>query len=262
MPRVWNRLLESPDEAHLIQFYGSDDGSLAHNVTKYLCAGLRKGEAALIIATKSHTELFLKQINEAGFDASRVSCLDAHRTLNKFMVDGQPDWERFQNAVGPALQNAREVVHAVGLRAYGEMVGLLWTAGQFAAAIRLEQFWNRLLSRSSVNLFCAYPIDVLGKGFHENAVDALLCNHTHVIPARVDADFEPFLSLAMTEVLGTGISSLIKPRPGQNWAVMPRSEAVVLALRSNAPNRADEILALAQQLASNQAEVRARVLAQ
>jgi hypothetical protein len=244
---VWNRLLESPDEAHLVQFYGSDESALSHNVTEYLFTGIRKGEAAIVIATKWHTELFVNELNTRGIDArGRVTCLDAHKTLNKFMVDGLPDWERFHIAVGPEIQKARDAAHGVGARAYGEMVGLLWTAGQFAAAIRLEQFWNRLLSRSSVNLFCAYPIDVLSKGFDEKAVHAVLCNHTHVIPARADRDFEPFMLQAMDEVLGP-VSALIKPLQSRSWAVMPRSEAVVLALRRHAPDHADEILELAQE---------------
>ena len=44
--------------------------------------------------------------------------------------------------------------------AFGEMVGLLWIERQQAAAIRLEQYWNEVLTGSTASLFCAYPIDV------------------------------------------------------------------------------------------------------
>ena len=45
------------------------------------------------------------------------------------------------------------------------MVGLLWKARQFAAAIRLEQLWNKLLEQSAFSFYCAYAIDVFGKDF-------------------------------------------------------------------------------------------------
>jgi hypothetical protein len=62
------------------------------------------------------------------------------------------------------------------------MVGLLWSARQFSAAIRLEQFWNKLLARSSFHLYCAYSIDVSEKQFQTHALDGVLSTHTHLIP--------------------------------------------------------------------------------
>ena len=125
------------------------------------------------------------------------------------------------------------------------MVGILWKARQFAAAVRLEQFWNRILEQSSFSLYCAYAIDVFGKDFHAGALDEILCAHSHLVPAQLNGDFETALNLAMDELLGEEADALriliqANYRPG--WAVMPNAEAIVLWLRKNLPQRAEEII--------------------
>jgi hypothetical protein len=240
----WNRMLDSPGEDHLVQFYGTDDDSLAVNVTKYLVEGLKRGEGAIVIATPAHIALFSRNLHDAG---PRIAWLGANQTLAEFMVDGMPDWDRFQQTISPAIQSIRG--HAAGLRAYGEMVGLLWTAGKYAAAVRLEQFWNRLLSRSPFTLFCGYPIDILSRDFDPDALDPLLCSHTHVVPAG-DPRLEASIYQAMEQVLGSKAESAEAAMKDQcfraRWAVLPRSEALILWIRRNLPVEADEILARAR----------------
>src|SRR6185312_4095495 len=93
-----------------------------------------------------------------------------------------------------------------GTRAYGEMVGLLWRAGEFDAAIRLEELWNELLKSGDASLFCAYPIDIFSADFKVGKVDALLCAHTHLLP--VDPALDGALNRAMDEVLGARVEGL------------------------------------------------------
>jgi hypothetical protein len=61
------------------------------------------------------------------------------------------------------------------------MVGLLWIEGQYSAAIRLEEYWNRLLEANALCLFCAYPIDLFGCDFDLSKLQALLGAHTHLL---------------------------------------------------------------------------------
>jgi hypothetical protein len=232
----------------LVQFYGSDEESLAANVTKYLAEGLKKGEGAIVIATPEHVDLFKRRLGVPD-QSYRVLWLDAEETLARFMVGGMPDWDRFQEIAVPAIQGILKETE--GLRAYGEMVGVLWTAGKRHAAILLEQLWNRLLSRSapSFNLFCGYPIDVLSKDFDPASVDALLCTHTHILPAE-GRRLETSLCQAMEEVLGSkaeGAESAMKDeRFRARWGILPRSEGLILWLRRNLPLQADEILSRAR----------------
>ena len=64
------------------------------------------------------------------------------RKLEKYLP-GMPDAERFQDAVVPLIEQACRGRKCV-VRAYGEMVDVLWKAGETVAAVRLETLWNQL----------------------------------------------------------------------------------------------------------------------
>ncbi len=171
------------------------------------------------------------------------------QTPAEFMVDGQPDWLRFEAVVREAMRQVHPANGAEGLRAYGEMVGVLWKARQFSAAIRLEQLCNRLLEQSSFSLYCAYAIDVFGEEFAVANLDGVLCTHTHMVPAQPNGTLEAALNRSLDEGLGSkaeGLRILIKANHRPAWAVMPAAEQIVLWVRHNPPAQADQIISLAQ----------------
>ena len=62
------------------------------------------------------------------------------------------------------------------------MVGCLWAAKQYPAAIRIEQLWGRLRAETPFNLYCGYPIDIFGDEIEHGTVDALfLAAYTHLL---------------------------------------------------------------------------------
>jgi hypothetical protein len=249
-PELLDRL--EPEE-HVVQLYGNDDWLLMRNVGRFLSQGLNRGDGLLVIATAEHrTTVTGKLREESSYSKAvlegRLVFLDAETTLARFMVNGAPDPELFRGIVGEALRGVRARAVHTGVRAYGEMVGLLWKAGAYAAAVRVEELWNDLLRSSEVSLFCAYPIDVFSPEFQSSKVDALLCAHTHLLP--VESALEGALNQAMDEVLGTradGIRRLIRTNHRPSWAAIPRAEALVLWLRNNLPGSANQILARARE---------------
>lgn len=254
----WERLLERPhSRGHFVQVYKADEVDLTRNVGRYLWEGLRLGEGAVVIVTPEHRELFTRHLVQLGADvpvllnSNQLVFLDAHQTLAKFMVDGQPDWQRFEKVVRRAMRQVARKEDAEGLRAYGEMVGLLWKARQFAAAIRLEQLWNKLLEQSSFSLYCAYAIDLFGKEFDPANLEGVLCTHTHLVPAQPDGSLEAALNHSLDEILGGKADALrvrIKAHHQPAWAVLPAAERMVLWLRQNLPDQADLVVNRAQQL--------------
>ena len=243
-----DRVIDDPHAGHLVQMYGKDPAPLVRSVGRYLADGLAAGEGAVAIATERHRDAFLGELQALGADPAaaqrdgRLVVLDAHETLARFVVDGQPDRELFEAAVHPVL-SALSARCPLGVRAYGEMVGVMWEAGQFAAAIRLEEFWNALLLGGGFRLFCAYPIDVCGDGFTSADVDAVMSAHTHVVPTG--AELEPALDRAMQDVLGTSgdaLRPLMDADCRPSWAELPRAEATILWLRDNVPSLTGAIL--------------------
>ncbi len=238
---------------HVVQLYGKDDRLLIQNVARFLAEGLRRGDGLLVVATPEHrTSLTGALRSETGYSRAvlegRLAFLDARLTLDRFLVDGIPSSELFQTVIGEALARVQGRAVHTGVRAYGEMVGLLWTAGEREAAIQLEGLWNRLLSGSDVSLFCSYPLDVLSDEFESGNMDGLLCTHTHLLP--LDPALDQALDRAIDEVLGARADSL-RPSMRDNhppaWGAVPAAEALVLWLRSNLPGSSDEILRRARE---------------
>lgn len=235
-------------EEHVVQLYGADDRLLTRNVGRYLGEGLKRGDGLLVIATAEHRGSFVRFLKgEPNYSRAvlegRLVFLDAEVTLHRFMVNGAPDPELFNHVVGDALRGVQSRSGHSGVRAYGEMVGLLWTQGQYDAASRLEELWNQLLQSNEVSLFCAYPIDIFSPEFQVKNVDALLCAHTHLLPA--EGALEQALNRAMDEVLGArvdGLRRLIQANYRPSWALIPRAEALVLWLRNNLPGSANQII--------------------
>jgi len=252
----WERLLEQPGKgSHYVQLYAADDGSRTASIGRYLWEGLRLGEGVLVVASLENQEAFSRRLQELGADVGALTgsrqlvFLNAHETLSRFMRNGQPDWAEFQKVIRGAMRQVRFDPSKEGCRAYGEMVGILWKARQFAAAIRLEQYWNRLLEQSSFSLYCAYAIDIFGRDYAVANLEELLCTHTHLVPAQPDGTLEAALNRALDEILGAPADELrirIKSHPRHEGTVMPNAENIVFWLHRNLPDRAGEILALAQ----------------
>ena len=168
---------------HLVQIYADDDVFLK-SLEGFVASGLETGDGVVVIATPSHRQALEERLRRRDFDLAAASlkdqfiALDAEQTLARFMVDGWPDDERFQrmvaDLVGRAGGNGRRV------RAFGEMVSILWSRGDCGATVRLEYLWNNLCKQGTFSLFCAYP----KIGFTESpdiAVQAICAVHSRVI---------------------------------------------------------------------------------
>lgn len=256
VPTFLERAQAAKPSPHLVQLYGANPQALVRNVVRYLEDGLRNDEAVLVIATPEHRVAFEAELERAVAELDAATWkeksvfLDARETLDSILIDGQPDWYRFDERICGVVREIGSRPSVKGVRAYGEMVGLLWERRERAAAARLEHFWNRLLEHEQLPLFCAYPIDVFGTDFQIDTIDAVLCAHTHMLPsAGEERDFEAALDRAMNEVFGPRaerLRPLITPNYRPSWGKIPRGEAVALWLRNNLPSDAGEILARAR----------------
>jgi len=246
---------EFPDEGHFVHLYGTDLLSLGRSAAAFMAEGLMVGHSVLAIVGPENWDVIAAELERRGVDvgAARgdgsITLLDASATLATFTVDGVPDRARFDATVASAIREA--VRRDPGVRLYGEMVGLLWSAGDAPAAILLEKMWNELLESVSTRLFCSYPIDIFGDDFHPESVDGIMCAHSHLLPAAGSAALAKALDLGMDAVLGVegarSIKPLIQPNHRPAWGSMPEAEATILWLRNNLPKHADEITAVARE---------------
>ncbi len=252
----WEKLLERPHSGgHFVQFHDGDEQALAKNVGHYFWEGLKRGEGALLIATPERQALISRELDDLGADLPelfaqrRIVCCDAKRTLSRLLSHGQPDWRTFEKVLSTIMRQVRPAQGCELVRAYGEMVALLWNARQFSAALRLEQLWNKLLEQGSFSLYCAYEIDLFDTRCDIANLESILCTHTHLIPANSRGQMEEALSRAMEEALGPRMDAcraMIESHQRNSWAVLPSAENLVIWLRRNLPDHADEIMARAR----------------
>jgi len=157
---------EPLDIGHVVQFYGHEE-ELADRVAGYLRDALLGGGVAVVIATAAHRRAFEGRLTQAGVDlaaavrSGRYLALDASDTLRALMPGGRLDRGAFDRVVGGLIRRAGQEGAGPGagvrpVRAYGEMVALLWDAGLVNAAVQLEEMWDALGLRHSFSLFCGY----------------------------------------------------------------------------------------------------------
>ena len=129
-----------------MQFYDAD-AELVARAGEYL----RGADAAVVIATGAHRAALAGELP----DPDRVVWLDAQATLDRLMRDGALDHAAFADVVGGVIRTAAAGGRPV--RAFGEMVALLWQRGDVTGALELETLWNELMTSVPFSLYCAYP---------------------------------------------------------------------------------------------------------
>jgi anti-sigma regulatory factor (Ser/Thr protein kinase) len=169
---------------HVAQFY-ENDAQLARTVGAYLTTALADGAIAIAIATEAHRQLFAAELEAAGIDPARSSregrliLLDAAATMARFVDGERVDREGFRGIVGTVVEQAAESGRPV--RAYGEMVALLWEAGDVLTAIELEKAWNELARELPFALLCAYRSESVQGQEHADALHEVCHLHTSVV---------------------------------------------------------------------------------
>jgi hypothetical protein len=168
---------------HIAHFYASDD-ELIDQVSAYVIDALNSDETAMVVATRSHLAAFEAAFVHAGIDLERARSeerlitFDANEALHTIVVDDWPDPEAFAAELGGVVPRLLETGRP--LRVYGEVVALLWHAGNVVAAIELESLWVDLCKRYSFGLYCAYPTNSVS--FTHNGADAVRqvceCHHS------------------------------------------------------------------------------------
>lgn len=189
-PVNWS-LMKSSD--HFVQFY-EHDASLIAAVCGFMSAGLEAGDACIVIATPEHLDALERCMRSRGADVreaaalGRYVALDAETALAGFMVDGAPDARLFRATVGRTVADAAE--RGVRVRAFGEMVALLWAEGNRVAAVELERLWNDLARHAAFCLFCAYPMDGCTGADAADAFVQVCAHHARVLPSESYAALE------------------------------------------------------------------------
>ncbi len=198
---------------HVVHFY-ERESELARTVGRYLTRAARTGAAGIVIATEGHRRAIEAEMEAAGVDPATgcsdgtLILLDAAATIATFVIEGRIDRDAFRHVIGSIVRQAMDTGRPV--RAYGEMVALLWDAGNVLAAIELEELWNELGRELQFDLLCGYHSESVNGAEHAEALQQICHLHSAVVEpagrnnlgtpwpacAEVSADFPADLAAA------------------------------------------------------------------
>jgi len=157
---------------HAVGFY-SEDRYFLDDLTEFIIAALKAGNAAIVVATESHRDSLLSRLQaqdvniRAAIEQGRYIPLDAADTLSALMLNDMPDPLRFLKLMGSFIETASKAARGARVSICGECVHLLWTQGKAEAAIQFEKLANQLANKYDVDILCGYSL-----GCSQGAMDS------------------------------------------------------------------------------------------
>lgn len=168
---------------HVVQIY-ENDGIFLDALTGFVGGGINGGECVIVIATENHLNALNSRLRDYGISIDtlinddRYIPVEAEEVLSKFMVDEWPDEKLFMQTISSLLIRGQSKGRQI--RAFGEMVALLWAKGMNGATVRLEYLWNKYCEQHEFCLFCAYPKTGFTQDINESIMNICSC-HTKMI---------------------------------------------------------------------------------
>lgn len=168
---------------HLIQVYENEKIFL-DTLEGFAGTGFLAKDTVVIIATSKHLDSLNTRLRSHGFDLSALIESDQYIPINAedllsvFLVDDWIDEDIFNSFITDLVRRAKKRNGKV--RAFGEMVAILWEKGHCGATVQLENLWNQLHGKDRFTLFCAYPRIGFTQSANES-MDIICKQHAKVI---------------------------------------------------------------------------------
>jgi len=253
----WGGLLASAGPRdHIVQLY-QDQTFLNRAVCRFAAAAIANGEGVILVPTAAHWAAFRPRLEAEGVDTDaaqaegQLTVVDADTLLPQFMRDAMPDAPLFLGLAADVVARARGNGRYPKVRWWGEMVNVLWERGDVAASMALEDQFDRLAPEHEIAIFCSFVMDNFNGDVHARMLPRLGQNHSHLIPVEDYARLERAVAEALRDTVGADEARVLEqrllkraPSPFQ----MPRSQALLLALRESLPVVADSVLARSRKL--------------
>ena len=241
---------------HIVQLY-QDQQFLNRAVCRFAASALANGEGVILVPTAAHWEAFRPRLEAEGVDIDaaqargQLTVVDADELLPQFMRDAMPDAPVFLGLAGDVIAKARGDGRYPKVRWWGEMVNVLWERGNVAASMELEDQFDRLAHEHEIAIFCSFVMDNFNGEVHSRMLPRLGQNHSHLIPVEDYARLERAVADALRETVGADEARVLEQQLLSRYAApfqMPRSQALLLALRDTLPLVADSVLTRSRKL--------------
>src|SRR3954453_16898090 len=247
----WAGLLASAGPRdHIVQLY-QDQDFLNRAVRRFAAGAIANGEGVILVPTRAHWEAFRPRLEAEGVDVKaaqsrgQLTVVDADELLPRFMRDAMPEAPVFLGLAADVIANARGEGRYPKVRWWGEMVNVLWEQGNVAASMSLEDQFDRLAGHHEIAIFCSFVMDNFNSDVHSRMLPRLGQNHSHLIPVEDYARLERAVADALRDTVGPNDARVLEEQLLSRYTAqfeMPRSQALLLALRESLPQVADSVL--------------------
>lgn len=168
---------------HVVQIYDEKEIFL-DTLVGFVGNGINAGDCVAVIAKPEHLEALRQRLSAHAIRVDNLISedkyipLDANEMLARFMVNDWPDEALFLKFVYELFERAS--VKNRELKAFGEMVAILWENEHYAATVHLEHLWNKVCAEQPFLLFCAYPKSGFTQDPYES-IKKICATHSRVI---------------------------------------------------------------------------------
>jgi hypothetical protein len=197
-----------PMHNHIVRICRNITGQ-AEILTSYIKEGLLNNEGVIVIARPSLRKIVLSKLDALGFDSQliknqgQVRFFDAEFLLSNILIDGVIEEQAFRNLVEIPIQTTQSKFGKI--RAFGEMVDILWQRDLQDMATQLEDLWEDLCAKQNLNFLCTYLLDNLDPNDYDSALEKIYKHHTYL-----GADsFNPDLGEALQDAFGAAWNRVI-----------------------------------------------------
>jgi hypothetical protein len=234
---------------HGVQVYADLD-DLAVSVGRFLSAGFRHGQPAIVIADPAHRRRFSEELVARAFDPTalqrdgRLVVRDAEETLAVLLEHDRPSPERFEQVIAGVLDETAARFPGKAIRVFGEMVDILWCRGRQDAAIALEELWNELAERRTFALLCGYRLDIFDIDVQAGGLPEILRTHSHARPSADPARLSAAVDRALAEAVGpvAAARTYLDVAERVPRGAVPRAQALLTWLSETDTTLASEVL--------------------
>jgi hypothetical protein len=170
---------------HLLGLY-EHEAFLTRSVAEFALPALRAQAMAVVVLTPERLRAVDVALVAAGIDPDAARdrgeyiTLDADACLDRILVGGRVDHERFYAFAAGVLDVAAE--RGCEIRIGGQMAPELWRRGDGVGALHLEELWNTLPNTPRFDLLCMYPVHAFDGAEHTPGFSTLCDLHAEVIP--------------------------------------------------------------------------------
>ncbi len=241
----------APAGGHAVQICKKDQELIA-SVSQFARQGFLKEEKVLLIGSQAYLQAIQASLRSEGMDTAQAQTtgwlvlFDAQHLLSQFMIGDMPDWARFRKSAGTLIEGLQPDKFRV--RAWGEMVNILWRDKNAAAAVKLEEYWNMLGREFPFFLLCTYLMDPFTD---EPMSEGIFKTHSCTFFSPDFSRIEQCIDLALKELLGSTavwIKKVFLEKNKGHLHEIPRVQMLVSWLQRDMPISYKKILGRAQTL--------------